>query len=521
MRFQRTVKELLEDRAKQTPEFIFGFHEGHEISFAALDTSVNRLANGLANLGVGKGQHVAVMLKNHLDHIITFLALSKLGVVWIPVNIYLRGPSLKFIINQSAPTALISEMAFWNMLKPILRARALNLLIIRNLCRSNKERKIFDFHDIWNNNLSPLPNITSLDDLRCISFTSGTTGPPKGVLLTEQMLRGCTTGAAMASEVTAGDKFLLWEPLYHTSGCQMCILALQEKITLVIVARFSASRFWDLIKKHHITKIHYLGGILDILLKQPESDDDRNHNVTIAFGGGCSQNSWSAFEKRFKIAIREVYGLTEASGFSTLNSSGKPGSIGKPLPYFEVQIVDYQGKFLPAYQVGEIILKEKERGFVTRGYLNNPKGTDAALKDGWLHTGDLGSYDSEGNFYYVGRKSDSIRRRGENISAWEVERILNDHPNIHESAVIGVPTDLGEQELKAFIVSSPCVILDPLDIVKWCEKRMPYYQIPRYIKFCKSFEKTSTERIRKKDLSRSIKDCWDLETSEYKIQRNH
>ena len=384
----------------------------------------------------------------------------------------------------------------------------------------SKRTNVLDFAAVAQGNYNPPSTKPTLDDLRCVSFTSGTTGPPKGVLMTERMLRSCATGAAIASDVRSQDIFLLWEPIYHSSGAQMCILALMKPISLVIVPRFSASHFWDLIRKHKVTKIHYLGGIIDILLKQSSSLNDKNHYVRIAFGGGCRKENWRAFEQRFGVKIQECYGLTEASGFTTVNTSGKVGSIGKPYPYFDVQIVDDDGIPLRFGQTGEILVREKESGVITQGYLNNQEATAAALRGEWLHTGDLGQYDQEGDFFFMGRKKDSIRRRGENISAWEVESVLNSHPDIKESAVIGVDAEIGEQELKAFVVCAAGATIKPLDIVRWCEPRMPHFQIPRYVAFVDGFKKTPTERIRKEELSRDTSDCWDLERSGYRIRHS-
>lgn len=266
-----------------------------------------------------------------------------------------------------------------------------------------------------------------------------------------------------------------------------------------------------------MTKMHYLGGVLDILLKSPTCSNDREHNVKIAFGAGCTRETWRAFEKRFGVQIREAYGLTEGSCFTTLNTSGKIGSIGKPYPYLEVQIVDDAGKPLPNGKIGEIVMRGREPGLITKGYLENPQATADALQNGWLHTGDLGRYDEDGDFYYVGRKQDNIRRRGENVSAWEVERVLNSHPAIQESAMIGVVADVGEQELKVIVQLSPGAVLDPLDLIKWCEPRMPRFQIPRYVAFVDTFDKTPTQRIRKETLSKDTTNCWDLERSGYRL----
>lgn len=511
MRYQRTIRQLLEDRVEHSPHDVFGIYQDREISFSTLGAGVNRLANNLAKAGIGPGASVAVMLFNHPDHIFTFFALASLGAVWVPININLRGPSLEYILEQSRPGAAIVEAEFWERLEPVRSGKKLETIIIRNASMLPTRPSVLDFDEFNQGDPNPPSTRPELDELRCVSFTSGTTGPPKGVLMTERMLRNCATGAAIASDVRPGDVFLLWEPLYHNSGAQMCILALMEPVTLIIVRRFSASRFWDLIRNHKVTKIHYLGGIIDILLKQPPTPDDKNHSVRIAFGGGCRKENWREFEKRFGVKIQECYGMTEASGFTTVNTSGKVGSIGKPYPHLDVQIVDDNGLPLKAGQCGEIIVREKEPGSITRGYLKNQEATAAALRGGWLYTGDLGSCDEAGDFYYMGRKKDSIRRRGENISAWEVERVLNSHPDIKESAVIGVDAEIGEQELKAFVVSAAGATIAPLDLLNWCRTRMPHYQIPRYVAFVERFEKTPTQRIRKENLSHYTNDCWDLE----------
>ncbi len=518
----KTIRELLEYRARHTPDFIFGIHEDWEISCRTLYARVNCLANGLAAAGVAPGRRVAVMLGNHPDHILTIFAISELGAVWIPVNVNLRGPSLDFIFQKCAPSTVIVDVEFWNRLSPVLANKNVEFLIVRDaheIVAPIGKSKVLDFSRVSGRGVSPPLTTPTLDEIRSISFTSGTTGEPKGVLLTERMLMTFATGAAIASEVRSGDVFLLWEPLYHNSGVQMCILALMEQVRLAIVPKFSASRFWDQIRKYQVTKMHYLGGVIDILLKYPAHPNDKDHSIQLAFGGGCGRSGWKAFENRFGIKIQEVYGLTEASGFSTINRSGKLGSIGKPYPYFEVRIVDEEGNPLAAEQTGEIVIREKEPGLITRGYLDNPEATAEALRGGWLHTGDLGYYDEDGDLFYKGRKKDSIRRRGENISAWEVERVLNSHPKIEESAVIAVEADVGEQELKAFVRCADGAFLEPLEVIQWCESLLAYYQIPRYVAFVDSFEKTPTERIRKENLSKDTTQCWDLEGSGYRIER--
>jgi crotonobetaine/carnitine-CoA ligase len=524
MEDKKTIRELLEYRAQHTPDSLYCVYEDWKISCSALMANVNRLTNGLREIGVKPGHHVAVMLRNHPDHIFTVFALATLGVVWVPVNINLRGPSLDFILEKSRCSTVIADVEFWDRLGPILASKKVDIIIFRNgrnIVIPSGRMKVLDFSAVDGGEATPLYSPSKLDEIRGILFTSGTTGEPKGVLMTERMLKACAIGAKIISDALPGDVFLFWEPIYHSAGIEICILALMEQITLAMVPRFSASRFWEQVRKYRATKIHYLGGIIDILLKSHPSQRDKDHSVRNAFGGGICYNpdGWREFESRFGIKINECYGLTEGSGFTTVNKSGKVGSIGKPLSYFEVKIVNNEGKPLGAGNIGEIIVRGREPGLITPGYLGNPEATAEALREGWLYTGDLGCYDAEGDFYFKGRKKDSIRRRGENISAWEVERVLDFHPKIQKSAVIGVDADIGEQELKAFIICAIDVTLEPLEIIKWCESRLPYYQIPRYIAFLDSFEKTITERIRKEKLSKDITDCWDLERSGYRIRR--
>ena len=520
---RKTIRELLETRVRQTPDAVFGVHGEQEITFRTLDARVNRLATGLMDLGIAAGQRVAVILANHPDHVVTFFALAKLGAVWVPINTNLRGASLEFIIEKSAPRALIVDAEFWPHLKPVAALEKLDTIIIRNPDKLEGIPDALDFDAVAEHAAAPheiQPQAAGvMDEIRAIFFTSGTTGPPKGALLTEKMLTTCAAAAGTAADVRPGDVFLLWEPIYHTSGAQMCVLALLEPVRLAIVPRFSASIFWEQIRKYQVTKLHYLGGVLDILLKQPPVPNDRDHSVRIAFGAGCHKATWKAFEQRFGVEIREVYGMTEASCFTTLNRSGKVGSIGKPYPYFEVRLVDDNGQPVKTGQSGEISMRQGEPGLIVQGYLGNPAGSGTELRDGWLYTGDLAYCDDEGDFYYLGRKKDSFRHRGENISAWEVERVINAHPDIEESAVVGVQAEVGEQDLKVFVKCAAGATLDALEVIKWCEPQMPYYQIPRYVAFVDDFARTPTQRILKDRLAKDVNGCWDLEQSGYRIRK--
>ncbi|MGZ5822530.1 MAG: AMP-binding protein [Hyphomicrobium sp.] len=267
------------------------------------------------------------------------------------------------------------------------------------------------------------------------------------------------------------------------------------------------------------TLFHYLGGAMNILLKQPPDPRDGDNPVRIAWGAAAPARSWREFEGRFGLAVREGYGISEAQNFTHLNLEGRVGSIGKPVEEVESWIADDDGRPLPPRTVGEIVVRPKSPNVAMAGYFRDPAKTAEVLRDGCVHTGDLGYVDEDGFFYYSGRKKDSLRRRGENVSAWEVERVVNAHPAVEESAVLGVVSEMGEQEIRVFVQLASQQRLEPLDLIKWCERDLAYYQIPRYVDFVPEFPRGPTQRIRKADLATALTGSWDLEKSGYKVRR--
>ncbi len=434
------------------------------------------------------------MLPNHPLHAATVFAIRKLGAVWVPINVHLKGASLRFILGHCRPRAIAADDAYRDALVSALEGR--NAVI---LWRDALESALADPA------ADAPPQPSHAEDLAAIMYTSGTTGVPKGVLVTDKMLLTCARGAAFAADVRDGDVMLMWEAMGHIGGAQILFIPLLHDVKIALLERFSASQFWSQARRYQTTQIHYLGGVLQILMKQPPAGDDSDNPVRVAWGGGCTSEIWRAFEERFGVVIREVYGMTESSSLTTVNTARRVGSVGTPLPYFDVRIAE---------GTGEILVRGREPGLITDGYFRNPEATKEALPgDGWLHTGDLGAADGDGFFSFRGRIKDSVRRRGENVSAWEVERVVNEHPDVLESALVGVPSEIGEEDLKLFVRLKPDRATDPRDLVRWCESRMAYFAVPRYIAFVNEFEKTASERIKKGALSRSTDDCWDRDAS--------
>jgi len=504
------VGALLARRARTDGDAVYCRAGERRCTVGDIEAAANRLAHALAARGIGAGDRVAVMLDHHPDHVAVFFALAKLGACQVPTNIHLRGAGLEHLLRNSETRALVAESRLAETLRPALDAiDAPPAVIWRGEAGSDALEALLGHPDA-----SPIATQVDPDAVVMILYTSGTTGLPKGVLLTDRMLRVSACAAGRIAAAGDGDVFHMWEPIYHIGGSEVLILAVQRRICLVMVERFSVSRFWQEVRDHGVTQLHFLGGVLALLLKAAPAADDRAHGIRLAWGGGCPVAIWRAFEQRFGIPIREGYGMTECASFATQNISGKLGAVGQALPWFDVRVADAQGTTLEAGARGEILVRGRLPGLITPGYWRNPEATAALLRDGWLHTGDLGWIDAEGDLFYCGRLKDSIRRRGENIAALEVERVLDAHPDIEESAVVGVPDELADEAIKAFIRVRPGCSLEPLDVIRWCETRLAYFQIPRFICFVDAFPKTPSERISKERLPKTA-EGWDLQRAGY------
>jgi crotonobetaine/carnitine-CoA ligase len=290
----------------------------------------------------------------------------------------------------------------------------------------------------------------------------------------------------------------------------LIILPLIRDVTLALTPRFTASGFWDEVRACGATRIHHLGGILQMLLKQPPSPRDRDHGVTIAWGGGCTAEVWAEFSNRFGTRMVEGYGMTEASSLTTINDEDMPGFVGRALPWFDVRILAPDGRECPRGTRGEIVVAPIGKGAAAlfTGYLNSEEATREALRGGRLHTGDQGEMDAEGRVRFHGRLKETIRVRGENVSAWEVEHVVDQHEAVAACAVIPVKADIGEADIKLFIQLAPDRQLSGAELFDWARLRLAPHQLPRHIAFIPAFERTPSERIIKHTLDNAPTGDW-------------
>lgn len=466
-----------------------------DVALAELVTRVRSIMATLAAHGVTRGTRVTVALENSVEHIAVIFALCALDAVWVPVNIRLVGAPLAHLLDDCRPQFLVVRPR-----SAIARA----ITAVAPWSHPRRERRLGQRIDDpvvvpgprSSAASSPLP-----EDVRAIMYTSGTTGPAKGVLVTETMLWASAVGCLAVAEPTEGDTFYLWEPIYHIGGAEVLLLPLLKNVQLAPALTFSASRFWIDIAKTGATHLHYLGGILQILLAKPPSPAERSHALRIAWGAGADPDTWRNVERRFGVELRECYGMTETSSIVTVNKGDPDGGIGTVLPWFDVRLDPIDNG-----ELGEILVRSKRPGLITSGYLNDVEASRSP-QIGWWRTGDLGAANGAGQIRFAGRTSDSIRRRGENVSAYEVESVFAQHPDVALCAAVGVDAAIGEQDIKLFVVPADGRRIDPHALVRWSATRLASFQRPSYISIVSNLPRTPSQRVIKHRLSKETADA--------------
>jgi crotonobetaine/carnitine-CoA ligase len=389
---------------------------------------------------------------------------------------------------------------------------------------TNGDRPLHDFGDLLSHSSSVSTLEVAPHHPASILFTGGTTGPPKGVVLPHSHNINLATSTAEVAGYGEDDVLLSVFPLFHANAKYMTtIAAMVAGAKSIINRRFSASRFWDQCRRERVTAFNGMGEMLRILMKQPESPDDTQNPVRVVVGAAAPRDEVLEFENRFRVVILDVYGLTE-TGPITFNrfDQRRAGSMGVPVPWYDVRILDDNDVEVPVGEPGEICIRPARPSVMMSGYYNNDSATLKSIRNLWFHTGDHGHRDADDFYYFRARETDSIRRRGENISAWEVERVLALHPELLESAVYGVPSPIGGQEVMAAIVLKPGADLPPEAILDFCTDKMPHFAVPRYLRFVDSLPKSHAQRILKQELKAEgteAQGVWDRETVGYKVRR--
>jgi len=517
--------KILEDKAKMNAGRVAVLTEHEQISYDQLDERVNRVGNALEAMGIQKDDKVCVMLPNIPEFLYTWWGNAKLGGITVPLNTALKGEGLGYIINHSDAETLVLSHHYVSVLEEISDTLSRLKRIIVLGPEGQRAAKLpigaIDFAELLTAPAaSPMKEVWS-DDIDSIMYTSGTTGLPKGVIHRHARCYGGFVLPIMTG-YTEHDVVYNTLPLFHIGGQNMVWMALVTDTKVAIAERFSASRFWAEAREYGATFTLFLGAMIPILHKQPPRHDDHDNPLRIALSAAAPRTIWEEFEQRFHVKIVELYSQTEG-GFllnADAKTEGKVGSMGKPSSGFEMKVVDTQDRELPPGVVGELIYKPAG-GVALTEYYKNPEATAEKTRGGWIRSGDLAYKDADGYFFFVDRKNDFMRRRGENISSFEVEKIINGHPHVLESAAYAIPSELGEDEVMVAIVLQPGTELEPLELMQYCEAHMAYFMIPRYVRVVHELPKTGTERTMKYQLKSQgvTRDTWDREAAGYTLKR--
>ncbi|CCJ57312.1 putative ligase [Bordetella bronchiseptica MO149] len=501
---ERVAAKVLARQAEAAPDRPFVYFNGQWLTYAEADRRANRAAHALAAAGVKPGDRVAIDLHNRLEYLDLWFGLSRLGAIQVPINTDYRAPQIAHTFKRSGIDAVAVQAALLPELEAALEGLESRpaLLLLDAAPAQVSAARGFDYAElVAAASDAPVPGCADVSgaDIGAVMNTSGTTGPSKGVLLTHA--QQYILGRMMAADMHLGpdDVYYNYFPLFHnTAQAMLTIPVMLVGARMVLTERFSASRFWPEVREHGCTAFYYIGEILHILLKSTTREDSKGAALRVGWGIGGAADDLLAFRERFGVDLRSGYGSTEANVPCYVpHGSAKAGSAGRAAPGFEIRIADEHGQALPADSVGEILVRAAEPGALMAGYDGDPAATVAAWKDLWFHTGDSGKLDADGDLYFTGRIKDAIRVRGENVSAFEVERAISEDAAVLEVAAIAVPCELGGDDVKIVVVVRDGAQLEPQALVEHALARLPRFAVPRYVEFVDALPKTPTNKVMK------------------------
>jgi len=517
---ERTLPAMLRRGAElhgERPLLAFGTRSWSHRDLPRLAAS---RASTLRAAGVGRGDRVAVMLSNRIELIEIVVACGWIGAAAVPINTAAMGPQIGYVLADCAARLLVIESGFverlataelgdvtlakvWivgEAMPPVTTHREKITAAPTTAAAMASRIACLPFPSLADGIDSASaadPAIVPSDTL-AILYTSGTTGPAKGVLCSHAQLHWWGVHSADVLGVGAGDVLCTTLPLFHINALNTFAQASLAGCRVAYEPRFSASSFWATMREREATVVYLLGAMVPILLAQPVSAAERDHRVRIGLGPGVPASAASAFRERTGVPMLEGYGSTETNFvIASATERARPGSMGWVRAGFAARVVDASDVDLPAGEAGELVLRADEPLAFSQGYFGKPEATASAWRNGWFHTGDRVVRDADGCFRFVDRLKDAIRRRGENISSYEVEQVLQGHPAVASVAVYPVRSELAEEEVMAALVARPGEALDPAELARFCATRLPYFAIPRFIDVVADLPRTENGKVQK------------------------
>ena len=533
---QTTVLAALADRLSSDPDggYLDFSSAGESVKFTAreMDRESNRLAHTLRELGVAHGDRVATLLENRAEQVVTVFAALKLGAVQVPINTAYKGEFLRHQLADSGAKVFVLQGDFVSRAVEVVGDAATPEL--SHCITVDPPDAVIDARPVvtWQDALGagsddPIAGVTVLPgDLACFIYTAGTTGPSKGCMLPHNYIVGLADQIARAWQRRGDDVMFTPLPLFHFNAISVCVVGtLLVGGRAAIERRFSVSNFWPEIKRTGATMVSMLGSPAILIANAEDHPDQQGHHLRLCAAAPMPPDTDRAWQERFGCkTFSGGYGLTEASLISMLDAGepNKAGASGKPNRHeFEVRLVDDFDVEVAAGEVGEIICRPTGPNLMFAGYWNRPDATVEATRNLWFHTGDLGRVDDDGYLYFVDRKKDALRRRGENISSFEMEKVLFAHAAIRDAAVHAVPSPLGEDDVKVTVVLQDGATLTEEELCRWVAERVPFFAIPRYVEFRVDLPRNPVGRVLKYQLREegATENTWDRDAAGVTFER--
>jgi crotonobetaine/carnitine-CoA ligase len=471
-----------------------------DLSYADLDRESDRIANGLARADIGPGDRVAALLFNSPEFPLLWFGLAKRHAVLVPLNTALKGEILRYELGDSSPKGLVVDQRLWEPYAPFREALALSrewVLPESTGRAASIDPQVPSFSHLFSTSGAEALPSPAPSDPASIMYTSGTTGPPKGAIIPHEKTVRTPFEIGARSRITADSVLFTGLPLFHCNAQEMTALtALTYDVTGAFDDRFHASTFWETAARMGATHVSLLIAMINVLFKQPERATDHSHAVRTALTAGTTRAVWPEFERRFGLTIIELYGMTECGCTTLMNPPDaiRVGSVGTPLGFVEADVVDDDDRPVADGVRGELVVRPRSPFSMFSGYLGKPEKTVESWRNLWFHTGDFVTRDADGYYYFVDRKKDVIRRRGENLAPYDVESVLNRHPSVFETVVIGVPSPLGEEDVKAFVQLRPGAVEDARALFEFCVTELPFFMVPKYLEFIDEIPKTANQK---------------------------
>jgi crotonobetaine/carnitine-CoA ligase len=522
----RILGRLLPAQAEHNGDATWLMDGDDRVSFAAGQAEVEALAAGLAGLGIGRGDRVALMLENSADYVFLVLALVRLGAVHVPINTAFKGEYLRRLLEHAEPRTVIVDEALGERLSPELPGLPVEHVVVRGAADSvdlaGKVHAVADLRQ--SGGRAPEADIAYSDTV-AILYTSGTTGRAKGAMQSHHYWYTATEAMAAGRDIRADDVFHLCTPMFHAGAWLLNLYpSLIYGLPVGIEGWFSVSDYWDSVRRYGATQLFTLGAMHMWLWNQPPDPGDADQPGRVWTAVPLPGALWEPFKQRFGLdGVFSAYGQTEIMPAATadIRRAAKLGSAGWAQPNLELRVVDEHDREVPAGEAGELVVRPRTPESMFSGYFRMPDETVAAFRNLWYHTGDLVRIDEDGELFFVDRKADYLRRRGENISSLEVEEIIRRFPAVGDVGVHGVPAVDGEDEVKACVVPKPDTEIDPLELAKYCADNLPYFAVPRYIEVLDDLPRTPTGRVQKFVLrERGVTDAtWDRVAAGFEVRR--